>query len=57
MLLVGPPAEEAGEIDAEALLREALETLKPSQAVAQVAKATGRDRKELYTLAMEIKAQ
>ena len=57
VLLVGPPAEEAGEIDAEALLREALETLKPSQAVAQVAKATGRDRKELYTLAMEIKAQ
>lgn len=57
VLLVGPPADDAVEIDAEALLREALETLKPSQAVAQVAKVTGRDRKELYTLAMEIKAQ
>lgn len=57
VLLVGPANDEAQEIDAEAMLREALSTLKPSQAVAQVAKATGRDRKELYALAMELKAE
>ena len=57
VLLVGPPPEQApGEgVDADALLREALATLKPSQAAAQVAKATGLDRKELYARAMELK--
>jgi 16S rRNA (cytidine1402-2'-O)-methyltransferase len=37
------------------LLAEALETLKPSQAAARVAKATGLDRKALYARAMEMK--
>lgn len=57
VLLVGPPDEEpASEADAELLLRNALETLKPSQAAAQVAKATGLDRKKLYARAMDLKA-
>ena len=45
VLLVGPPAEtETSEADADALLRAALATEKPSQAAAQVARATGLDR-------------
>jgi 16S rRNA (cytidine1402-2'-O)-methyltransferase len=56
VLLVGPPpAEAASEADADALLREALATEKPSQAAAQVAKATGLDRKALYARALELK--
>ena len=57
VLLVGPPAERPNDADPEALLREALRTLKPSQAAAQVAKATGLDRKVLYARAMELKGQ
>ncbi len=57
VLLIAPPAEAApGEgVDVDALLRAALETEKPSQAAAQVAKATGLDRKVLYARAMELK--
>jgi 16S rRNA (cytidine1402-2'-O)-methyltransferase len=56
VLLVGPPAErDADEVDADALLREALASAKPSQAAAQVAKATGLDRKALYARALELK--
>ncbi len=54
VLLIAPPGETALHGDPDALLREALDTLKPSQAVAQVAKATGLDRKALYARAMEI---
>lgn len=54
VLLIGPPGEQASG-DPEALLVEALKTLKPSQAAAQVARATGRDRKTLYDRAMELK--
>lgn len=58
VLLVGPPVpQEAGDFDADSLLRQALETDKPSQAAAQVAKATGLDRRELYARAMELKSQ
>lgn len=58
VLLVGPPPEvEHDAEDAEAMLRELLETEKPSQAAAQVAKATGMDRKTLYARAMELKSQ
>lgn len=57
VLLVGPPAEWKNDADPEELLRDALANLKPSQAAAQVAKATGLDRKMLYTRAMEIKAE
>jgi 16S rRNA (cytidine1402-2'-O)-methyltransferase len=56
VLLVGPPGETGSSGDPDALLREALRTLKPSQAASQVAKATGLDRKALYTRAMELKA-
>jgi len=58
VLMVAPPGEiQASNVDADALLTAALETDKPSRAAAQVAKATGLDRKELYARAMELKAQ
>jgi 16S rRNA (cytidine1402-2'-O)-methyltransferase len=55
VLMVAPPSDEPGEVDADALLRAALATEKPSQAAAQVAKATGLDRKMLYARALELK--
>ncbi|MDE8654065.1 16S rRNA (cytidine(1402)-2'-O)-methyltransferase [Novosphingobium album (ex Liu et al. 2023)] len=56
VLLIGPPvAEPPGAIDADALLRAALALHKPSQAAAQVARATGLDRKALYERALELK--
>lgn len=56
VLLIAPPGEvQASEADAEALLRTALATLKPSQAAAEVARATGLDRKMLYARALELK--
>lgn len=56
VLLIGPPLEElASAADADALLLEALATGKTSQAAAQVAKATGLDRKLLYARALELK--
>lgn len=56
VLLVGPPGDAGpGEIDADALLREALASEKPSQAAARVAKATGLDRKALYARALELR--
>lgn len=58
VLLIGPPPEvETSEADADAMLERALETDKPSQAAAKVAKATGFDRKTLYARAMEIRAR
>jgi 16S rRNA (cytidine1402-2'-O)-methyltransferase len=57
VLLVGPPGAapppEAADVDE--LLRAALQSEKPSQAAAQVAKATGLDRKALYARALELK--
>jgi len=56
VLLVGPPGEQSiGKVDVDALLRAALESDKPSQAAAQVARATGLDRKALYARALELK--
>ncbi len=58
VLLVGPPGEAAPDADeAEAMLRELLESEKPSQAAAKVAKATGLDRKALYARALELRGQ
>ena len=55
VLLVAPPADEPSlEADADDLLRAALGAMKPSQAAAQVAKATGLDRKALYARALEL---
>ncbi|WP_374590727.1 16S rRNA (cytidine(1402)-2'-O)-methyltransferase [Novosphingobium sp.] len=56
VLVVGPPGErEVSAADADELLREALRDRKPSQAAAEVARATGLDRKMLYARAMELK--
>jgi 16S rRNA (cytidine1402-2'-O)-methyltransferase len=56
VLLVGPPTAQAADtLDADALLLAALETEKPSQAAAQVAKVTGLDRKALYARALELR--
>ncbi|MFM2301886.1 MAG: rRNA ((1402)-2-O)-methyltransferase [Pseudomonadota bacterium] len=56
VLLVGPPGEQAvSAIDADALLVAALKTQKASQAAAEVARATGLDRKALYARALELK--
>ncbi len=58
VLLVAPPIEAVLDpADAESMLIEALETLKPSQAAAQVAKATGLDRKDLYARALALRAR
>lgn len=56
VLMVGPPVGGAEIGDPDEMLRDALETMKVSQAAAHVAKATGLDRKALYTRAMELKA-
>lgn len=56
VLLIGPPVAPTTEsLDPDALLLEALATLKPSQAAGQVAKATGLDRKMLYERALALK--
>ncbi len=56
VLLVGPPSENSeAEIDVDTLLLAAMEQEKPSQAAAQVAKATGMDRKTLYARALELR--
>lgn len=56
VLMIGPPVAGDGcPSDADALLETALRTLKPSQAAAEVARATGLDRKALYARALELK--
>jgi len=58
VLMVGPPGEaHVSSEDADDLLRDALTSMKTSQAAAAVAKATGLDRKALYVRAMELKGQ
>jgi 16S rRNA (cytidine1402-2'-O)-methyltransferase len=58
VLMIGPPLEaQTSGADADALLRSALATEKPSQAAAQVAKATGLDRKALYARALELRSE
>ena len=57
VLLIGPPvAPDPALLDSDALLLEALRSAKPSRAAGEVAKATGRDRKQLYARALELKA-
>ncbi len=56
VLVIAPPGEQQFSADdADALLREALQEMKPSQAAAEVARTTGLDRKALYARAMELK--
>ena len=58
VLLVGPPIEQVmSEADADTLLKDALVTMKTSQAAAHVAKVTGLDRKDLYKRAMELRGE
>ena len=58
VLLIGPPAdEETSADDADALLRDALTRLKPSQAAGEVARATGLDRGDLYARALELRSE
>lgn len=56
VLVIAPPgAVQTSAADADALLIKALKTHKASQAAAEVARATGLDRKALYARAMELK--
>ena len=57
VLMIAPPGEAgpASEAETDALLLDALGTMKASQAAARVAKATGQDRKALYARALELK--
>jgi 16S rRNA (cytidine1402-2'-O)-methyltransferase len=56
VLLIAPPlAAKPADFDADALLAEALRSLKPSQAAGQVAQVTGLDRKALYARALEMR--
>jgi 16S rRNA (cytidine1402-2'-O)-methyltransferase len=56
VVLVGPGREEAASAaDADAALADALERLRPAEAAAEVAKALGLPRRDLYRRAMELK--
>lgn len=56
VLVVAPPPErETSEADADALLLAALSTMPASAAAADVSRATGLDRRELYRRALELK--
>ena len=55
VLLIAPPEEEmASGADVDRMLAEALGRAKPSQAAAEVARATGYERKALYARALEL---
>ena len=56
VLVIAPPGEvQTSAAAADAMLIEALKSHKTSQAAAEVARATGLDRKALYARAMELK--
>jgi 16S rRNA (cytidine1402-2'-O)-methyltransferase len=58
VVLVGPGREtQASAADADAALADALTRLKPADAAAEVAKALGLSRRDLYRRAMELKAR
>jgi 16S rRNA (cytidine1402-2'-O)-methyltransferase len=54
-LVVGPPLADDRPIDIDAALSEALTRLSPAQAAAEVARASGYDRRSLYTRALALK--
>jgi len=57
VVLVGPGREAAASAaDADAALADALKRLKPADAAAEVAKALGLPRRDLYRRAMELRA-
>lgn len=53
-LVVGPPLAMDGPIDIDAALAEALTRLSPAQAAAEVARASGHDRRALYARALAL---
>ena len=56
VVLIGPGREQAASAaDADAALAEALGRLKPADAAAEVAKALGLNRRELYKRALALK--
>ena len=58
VILVGPGAEvEATAADADTALADALKRLKPADAAAEVARALGLNRRDLYRRAMELKTR
>jgi 16S rRNA (cytidine1402-2'-O)-methyltransferase len=58
VILVGPGREEAATAaDADAALADALTRLRPADAAAEVAKALGLNRRDLYKRAMELKGR
>lgn len=58
VILVGPGREEAASAaDADTALADALTRLKPADAAAEVAKALGLPRRDLYRRAMELKGK
>lgn len=57
VLVVGPPVERiAPDDDLEALLVDALARSGPGKAAAEIARITGRPRKEVYALALKLRA-
>jgi 16S rRNA (cytidine1402-2'-O)-methyltransferase len=57
VLMIAPPGPHVPDAaDADALLAEALATMKASQAATHVSKATGLDRKALYARALTMRA-
>ncbi|HYD13569.1 MAG TPA: 16S rRNA (cytidine(1402)-2'-O)-methyltransferase [Allosphingosinicella sp.] len=57
VIVVGPPgeAETASEADMDAALREAMKTLSPSRAAAEVAARLGLPRRQVYERAQQLK--
>jgi 16S rRNA (cytidine1402-2'-O)-methyltransferase len=58
VLVIGPPAERAGEValdDVDAALQESLACMAPAAAAAKVAAATGLARREVYRRALALK--
>jgi 16S rRNA (cytidine1402-2'-O)-methyltransferase len=60
VLVIGPPAERAGEValdDVDAALQESLACMAPTAAAAKVAAATGLARREVYRRALALKGE
>ena len=58
VIVVGPPmAAPVAQVDADALLAEALTRLPPAKAAGEVAKASGVPKSELYARALALKGQ
>ena len=58
VVVIAPPGRGAAvaAADADALLRTALERAPPARAAAEVARATGRSRRDLYARALQLRA-